>query len=306
MPSTLDPMKGIILAGGTGSRLWPLTRAVSKQLLPVYDKPLIYYPLSTLMLSGIREILMITTPEDLAAFQRLLGDGSQLGIAITYEVQENPDGIAQAFLIGEKFIGSESIVLILGDNIFYGPGLGRNLSSFKTISGAMIFGVPVIDPERYGVAEILDSQKVISVEEKPLNPKSNLAIAGLYYFDATVTNKAKRLVKSHRNELEIVSVLNQYLSEGTLNITVLNTGTAWMDCGTVQSLNLASEYIRKISTEFNVKIGCVEEIAYRQGWITASQVIEIANNLGSNEYAVYLKSVVEMKLLNAVNEGKMS
>jgi glucose-1-phosphate thymidylyltransferase len=305
MTSTLKPMKGIILAGGTGSRLWPLTKVVSKQLLPVYDKPLIYYPLSTLMLSGVREILIITTPDDLGSFQKLLGNGSQLGIAISYKVQQNPEGIAQAFLIGEQFIGSDSVVLILGDNIFCGPGLGRSLSAFTTISGAMIFGVPVTDPERYGVAEILENQKVVSVEEKPLNPKSNLAIAGLYYFDNTVTKKAKKLVKSKRNELEIVSVLNQYLSEDSLNLTILNTSTAWMDCGTIQSLNLASEYIKIVSIESNAKIGCIEEIAYRQGWITTSQVVEISKSLGSNEYATYVKNIVELKMLNSLNEGEI-
>lgn len=297
-------MKGIILAGGTGSRLWPLTRVISKQLLPVYDKPLIYYPLSTLMLSGIREILVITTPEDFETFQKLLGDGSHLGISLSYKVQENPEGIAQAFLIGEDFIKNESIALILGDNIFYGPGLGRKLSTFTTISGAMIFGKPVLDPERYGVAEIDKNHKVISVEEKPNYPKSNLAISGLYYFDNTVVDKAKKLKKSQRNELEIVSVLSQYLEQGALNLTMLNTNTAWMDCGTVQSLNFAADYIRKASVELNMKIGCIEEIAFRQGWIKDGQIMEIAKRLGNNEYASYLKNLVNPQILTQFNREK--
>lgn len=297
-------MKGIILAGGTGSRLWPLTRVISKQLLPVYDKPLIYYPLSTLMLSGIREILIITTPEDFETFQKLLGDGSHLGIVLSYKVQENPEGIAQAFIIGEEFIKNESIALILGDNIFYGPGLGRKLSTFTTISGAMIFGVPVLDPERYGVAEIDENLKVISVEEKPINPKSNLAISGLYYFDNTVVDKAKKLKKSQRNELEIVSVLSQYLEQDALNLTMLNTNTAWMDCGTVQSLNFASDYIRKASVELNMKIGCIEEVAFRQGWIKDGQIMQIATRLGNNEYASYLKNLVNPQILTQFNREK--
>lgn len=304
MSSTLNAMKGIILAGGTGSRLWPLTRVISKQLLPVYDKPLIYYPLSTLMLSGIREILIITTPEDFETFQKLLGDGSHLGIVLSYKVQENPEGIAQAFIIGEEFIKNESIALILGDNIFYGPGLGRKLSTFTTISGAMIFGVPVLDPERYGVAEIDENLKVISVEEKPINPKSNLAISGLYYFDNTVVDKAKKLKKSQRNELEIVSVLSQYLEQDALNLTMLNTNTAWMDCGTVQSLNFASDYIRKASVELNMKIGCIEEVAFRQGWIKDGQIMQIATRLGNNEYASYLKNLVNPQILTQFNREK--
>jgi glucose-1-phosphate thymidylyltransferase len=304
MSSTLNAMKGIILAGGTGSRLWPLTRVISKQLLPVYDKPLVYYPLSTLMLSGIREILIITTPEDFETFQKLLGDGSHLGISLSYKVQENPEGIAQAFLIGKEFIKNESIALILGDNIFYGPGLGRKLSTFTTISGAMIFGKPVLDPERYGVAEIDENHKVISVEEKPNYPKSNLAISGLYYFDNTVVDKAKKLKKSQRNELEIVSVLSQYLEQGALNLTMLNTNTAWMDCGTVQSLNFAADYIRKASVELNMKIGCIEEVAFRQGWIKDGQIMEIAKRLGNNEYASYLKNLVNPQILTQFNREK--
>ena len=304
MSSTLNAMKGIILAGGTGSRLWPLTRVISKQLLPVYDKPLIYYPLSTLMLSGIREILIITTPEDFETFQKLLGDGSHLGISLSYKVQENPEGIAQAFLIGEEFIKNESIALILGDNIFYGPGLGRKLSTFTTISGAMIFGKPALDPERYAVAEIDENHKVISVEEKPNYPKSNLAISGLYYFDNTVVDKAKNLKKSQRNELEIVSVLSQYLEQGALNLTMLNTNTAWMDCGTVQSLNFAADYIRKASVELNMKIGCIEEVAFRQGWIKDGQIMEIAKRLGNNEYASYLKNLVNPQILTQFNREK--
>jgi glucose-1-phosphate thymidylyltransferase len=245
------------------------------------------------MLSGIREILIITTPEDLKNFQNLLGDGSQFGIMLSYKVQHSPEGIAQAFIIGEDFIGNESIALILGDNVFHGPGLGRKLSTFKEINGAMIFGVPVMHPERYGVVEILENQEIISLEEKPVYAKSNLAIAGLYFFDYTVVSKAQKLRKSERNELEIVSVLQQYLDENLLNLTVLSTNTAWMDCGTVQSLNLASEYIRKVSAESNIKIGCIEEVAYRQGWINSEEITRIATNLGFNEYATYLRNLVD-------------
>ena len=239
-------MKGIILAGGTGSRLWPSTISVSKQLIPIYDKPLIYYPLSTLMLAGIREILIITTPADQITFQKLLGDGESLGIALSYEVQENPDGLAQAFIIGEEFIGSNCVALILGDNIFHGSGLGRDLANATNPEGALIFGYEVADPQRYGVAEVDTLNNVISLEEKPVKPKSSLAIPGLYFFDNSVCRKAKSVQKSPRGELEITSVLEAFRAEGRLKLNILPRGTAWMDCGTVESLNDASNYMRVI------------------------------------------------------------
>jgi glucose-1-phosphate thymidylyltransferase len=292
--STLNQVKGIILAGGTGSRLWPLTKITSKQLLPVYDKPLIYYPLSTLMLAGIRDVLIITSPQDSDDFKNLIGDGSSLGISITYAIQPKPEGLAQAFLIGEEFIGDQSVALILGDNIFYGPGLGRKLSDMQSVRGATIFGVTVPDPQRYGVAEVLPSGQVLSIEEKPANPKSNTAIPGLYFFDNTVSARAKSVTKSARGELEITSVIDSYLQEGKLKFRDLEDNTAWMDCGTVDSLNDAANYIKSVEKELNFKIGCIEEIAYRQGWIDREQLEYLANSLGNNEYANYLKNSLKL------------
>ncbi len=286
--STLNQVKGIILAGGTGSRLWPLTKTTSKQLLPVYDKPLIYYPLSTLMLAGIQDILIITTPHDSESFQNLLGDGTSLGISITYAVQPKPEGLAQAFLIGEEFIGEQSVALILGDNIFYGSGLGRRLSEMQSVIGATIFGVKVPDPQRYGVAEVLSNGQVISIEEKPKQPKSNIAIPGLYFFDNSVIARAKTVKKSSRGELEITSVITSYLKEGKLNLKKLSAGTAWMDCGTVDSLNEAANYVKSVEEDINFKIGCIEEIAYTQGWIDLRKLTTLAESLGKNEYASYL------------------
>jgi glucose-1-phosphate thymidylyltransferase len=286
-------VKGIILAGGTGSRLWPLTKTTSKQLLPVYDKPLIYYPLSTLMLAGIQDILIITTPQDSVSFKNLLGDGSSIGISITYAIQPKPEGLAQAFLIGEEFIGDQSVALILGDNIFYGPGLGRRLSDMQSISGATIFGVKVPDPQRYGVAEVLPNGQVLSIEEKPSNPKSNIAVPGLYFFDNTVSARAKSVKKSPRGELEITSVIESYLEDGTLHLREFQENTAWMDCGTIDSLNDASNYVRSIEDSINFKIGCIEEVSFRQGWINHDRLKSVAEQLGNNEYSSYLLAVLE-------------
>ena len=289
--STLNQVKGIILAGGTGSRLWPLTKTTSKQLLPVYDKPLVYYPLSTLMLAGIREILIITTPQDAEDFKTLLGTGESIGVSISYEVQPKPEGLAQAFLIGEDFIGDESVALILGDNIFYGTGLGRKLSDIKNLNGAIIFGVKVKDPERYGVVETSSNGKVVSIEEKPSEPKSQMAVPGLYFFDKTVSSRAKSVKKSSRGELEITSVIETYLKDDSLQLRELSESTAWMDCGTVDSMNEAANYVRYIEESISFKIGCIEEIAYRQGWIDKNQLSVLAKALGNNEYAKYLNEV---------------
>ena len=285
-------MKGIILAGGTGSRLWPSTIGVSKQLLPVYDKPLIYYPLSTLMLAGIREVLIITTPNDQSAFMKLLGSGESIGMKISYEVQPLPEGLAQAFLIGSKFIGSDPVALILGDNIFHGMGLGRDLVNSTNPTGALIFGYSVRDPERYGVAEVDDNGKVISIEEKPRIPKSSLAIPGLYFFDSTVSQKAKLVKKSPRGELEITSILEQYRESDSLSLKYLARGTSWMDCGTAESLNDASNYIRVIEQRQGFKIGCIEEIAHRNGWISDMELKALASSYGSSEYGHYLGQLV--------------
>lgn len=281
-------MKGIILAGGTGSRLWPSTIGVSKQLLPVYDKPLIYYPLSTLMLAGIREVLIITTPSDQSAFMKLLGSGESIGMKISYEVQSLPEGLAQAFLIGSKFLGNNPVALILGDNIFHGMGLGRDLVNSTNPTGALIFGYSVKDPERYGVAEVDANGKVISIEEKPRIPKSSLAVPGLYFFDNTVSQKAKLVKKSPRGELEITSILEQYRESDSLSLKYLARGTSWMDCGTAESLNDASNYIRVIEQRQGFKIGCIEEIAHRNGWISDAELKDLASNYGSSEYGHYL------------------
>lgn len=281
-------MRGIILAGGTGSRLWPSTVAVSKQLIPIYDKPLIYYPLSTLMLAGLREVLIISTPADRETFRHLLGDGSRIGMKLSYETQEKPEGLAQAFLIGEKFLQGQNASLILGDNIFHGNGLGRDLSKFSETKGARIFGYQVNDPQRYGVAEVGQSGEVISIEEKPSKPKSNLAIPGLYFFDETVSEKARKVRKSARGEYEITSLLEFYREEGNLNLSVLARGTAWMDCGTVNSLNDACNYVRVIEERQGFKVGSIEEVAWRNHWIDDSRLESIARDFGNNEYARYL------------------
>jgi len=285
-------MKGIVLAGGTGSRLWPITKAVSKQLLPVYDKPLIHYPLGTFFLAGIKEILIITTPEDLPAFQRLLGDGSQYGASFEYATQEKPNGLAEAFIIGEKFIAGGNVSLILGDNIFHGVGLGRQLEEIDTNDGATIFAYKVADPERYGVVEFAVSGKVISIEEKPSKPKSNFAVPGLYFYDSQVVEIAKGIKPSQRGELEITAVNDYYLNEGRLTTKILERGTTWLDTGTVQSLQAASLYVQIIEERQGSKISCLEEIAWRNDWISTSDLNLLTQNYGSNSYAEYLKSLV--------------
>jgi glucose-1-phosphate thymidylyltransferase len=285
-------MKGIILAGGTGSRLWPSTISVSKQLLPVYDKPLIFYPLATLMLAGIRDILIITTPGDQAAFQKLLGSGQSLGISLSYEIQINPEGLAQALIIGQRFIGREAVALILGDNIFHGSGLGRDLAKCTNQEGAIIFGYQVANPHSYGVAEVDTQGSVISIEEKPKSPKSNLAIPGLYFFDNSVVNKSAKVQKSLRGELEITSVLEEYRSEERLRLKILPRGTAWMDCGTVDSLNDASNYIRAIEERQGYKVGSIQEIAWRNNWISNFELLKLADAHGVSSYGHYLKELV--------------
>lgn len=285
-------MKGIILAGGTGSRLWPITRGISKQLLPIYDKPLIHYPLATLMLAGIREILIITTKEDQAAFQRLLADGEDLGIQIQYAVQENPDGLAQAFLIGEEFINGGKVALVLGDNIFYGAGLGTQLRSLTQISGANIFAYKVNDPERYGVVEFSSDKKVVSIEEKPSKPKSKYAVPGLYFYDESVVELARKVKPSNRGELEITSVNQAYLERGELVVTVLERGTAWLDTGTLDSLHAASSYVKIVEERQGNKISCLEEIAWRNRWIDNSQLLILADKYKGNPYGKYLSQLI--------------
>jgi len=285
-------MKGIVLAAGTGSRLWPVTRGVSKQLLPVYDKPLVYYPIATLMLANIREILLIVNERDLPIFQQILGDGGSLGIEISYEIQESPRGLADALIIGERFINNESSALILGDNLFYGQGLGVQLQEFNKIIGAQIFGYRVKDPERYGVIELDLSGKVISIEEKPTHPKSDYAIPGLYFFDSTVVEIAKNVRPSSRGELEITSVLHSYLENGSLHTTILERGTAWLDTGTFESLHAASSFIQIIEERQGFKVACLEEIAWRKGWITDRQLANLADEYQSSEYGHYLRALL--------------
>ena len=287
--------KGIILAGGSGTRLYPITKGVSKQLLPIYDKPMVYYPLSVLMLAGIHDILIITTPEDQSQFQRLLGDGSQVGCRFTYKIQEVPNGLAQAFVIGEEFIGDDKVALVLGDNIFYGSGLGRLLSKNVDISGAMIFAFEVSDPERYGVVEFDESQKAISIEEKPTNPKSNWAVPGLYFYDNSVVDIAKNIKPSPRGEYEITDVNRVYLEAGKLSVGILERGTAWLDTGTFDSLHDASEFIRVIEKRQGMKIGCIEEIAYSKGFINDEQFLQQAEKLQKSGYGQYLKNILAKK-----------
>jgi glucose-1-phosphate thymidylyltransferase len=288
----LSLMRGIVLAAGTGSRLWPLTRGLSKQLLPVYDKPLIYYPIATLMLANIREILLIVNRRDLPIFQQILGGGESLGIEISYEIQESPRGLADAFIIGEHFINNESSALILGDNLFYGQGLGVQLREFNKIIGAQIFGYRVKDPERYGVIEFDSSGKVISIEEKPAHPKSDYAIPGLYFFDSAVVEIAKNVKPSSRGELEITSVLNAYAENDSLHTTILERGTAWLDTGTFESLHAASSFIQIIEERQGFKVACLEEIAWRQGWINDRQLANLANEYQTSEYSQYLRALL--------------
>jgi len=281
------------LAGGSGTRLHPITQGVSKQLIPVYDKPMIYYPLSMLLMAGIREVLVISTPEDMPGFKRLLGDGSQIGISIQYEIQPSPDGLAQAFLIGEKFIGNEKVCLVLGDNIFYGSGLGTALKSNTLVQGGHIFAYHVSNPEEYGVVEFDKDNKAISIEEKPKKPRSNYAIPGLYFYDNSVVSIAKSIKPSARGELEISSINEHYLNEGMLSVTVLDRGTAWLDTGTVDSLMAAGEFVQVVEKRQGLKIGCIEEIAWRQNFISTDELLSLAKPLAKSGYGKYLIELTE-------------
>jgi glucose-1-phosphate thymidylyltransferase len=284
-------MKGIILAGGSGTRLYPITKGISKQLMPIYDKPMIYYPLGTLMQAGIRDILVITTPDDQSQFQRLLGDGSDLGINLQYAAQPKPEGLAQAFIIGEEFIGGDKVALILGDNIFYGDAFGDSLKECVDPDGGIVFAYEVSDPERYGVVEFDAERKAVSIEEKPAQPKSNFAVVGLYFYDNAVVEIAKNIRPSDRGELEITTVNETYLNQGKLKVQTMDRGSAWLDTGTFESMTDAAEYIRVIEKRTGIKIGCIEEIAYRQGFINADQLRAIAEPLVKSGYGKYLLSI---------------
>lgn len=286
-------MKGIILAGGSGTRLHPLTLAMSKQMMPVYDKPMIYYPLSVLLMSGIKEILIISTPHDLPNFKKLLGNGEQIGCKFTYEVQEIPNGLAQAFVIGEKFIGNDKVALILGDNIFYGVGLGRMLQKINNPDGGVVFAYHVSDPERYGVVEFDENNKVLSIEEKPKQPKSNYAVPGLYFYDNDVVNIAKNLKPSARGEYEITDVNKEYLKMGKLKVSIMDRGTAWLDTGTFASLMQAGQFVQVIEERQGLKIGCIEEIAYTMGYINKEQLRKVAEPLTKSGYGTYLLNLIK-------------
>jgi glucose-1-phosphate thymidylyltransferase len=285
-------MRGIILAGGSGTRLWPITKGISKQLMPIYDKPMIYYPLSTLMMAGINEILIITTPEYNEQFRSLLGDGSGLGIRLEYAVQPSPDGLAQAFIIGEEFIGDDSVALVLGDNIFHGTGLGSNLRSKTEFDGALIFAYHVANPRSYGVVEFDDNNVAVSIEEKPEKPKSNYAVPGLYFYDNSVVAIAKTIEPSARGELEISTVNERYLQQGNLRVQVLDRGTAWLDTGTFESMVQATEFVRVVEDRQGFKIGCIEEIAWRAGWIDDAQLAALAAPLVKSGYGAYLNTLL--------------
>ncbi|OZG51404.1 glucose-1-phosphate thymidylyltransferase RfbA [Pseudoscardovia suis] len=296
-------MKGIILAGGSGTRLYPLTTVTSKQLLPVYDKPMIYYPLSVLMMAGIRDVLVISTPKDLPNFERLLGDGSQYGISLSYKVQPSPDGLAQAFLLGEEFISGDSCALVLGDNIFYGNGLSKQLERASHIErGATVFGYYVDDPERYGVVEFDDNKKVVSIEEKPAHPASNYAVTGLYFYDNRVVDFAKHVRPSARGELEITDLNKMYLADGSLNVVTLGRGYAWLDTGTMDSLYEAGEFVRTVERAQGLPISVLEEIAFENGWITREKLLEAAHAYGKSNYGKHLQQVAENRVISKPND----
>src|SRR5215211_1416828 len=286
-------MKGIILAGGSGTRLYPITKAISKQLMPIYDKPMIYYPLSVLMMAGINEILIITTPEDHVQFKRLLGDGKHVGCRFEYAIQEVPNGLAQAFVIGEKFIGTDKVALVLGDNIFYGTAMGRQLQALSDVKGGYVFAYEVSDPERYGVVEFDSDNRVLSIEEKPRQPKSNFAVPGLYFYDNHVVKIAKNLQPSPRGEYEITDVNKEYLKRGELKVSILDRGTAWLDTGTFDSLSDATEFVRVIEKRQGTKIGCIEEVAYRMNFINKEQLFHLAESLAKSGYGTYLKNLLK-------------